>query len=76
MYGRGVHSNWGRAETYFSEAARRGHPNGQRMAATMRDLHLDPAVLDAQLRDNEMRCGVSGGIAIGTACAVRGEFIW
>jgi TPR repeat protein len=74
MYGRGVHTNWGRAEGYFSAAAKRGHPDGARMAATMRDIHVPPVMNDGQ-RDFEQFCSSKGGTAIGVACYRGGETV-
>jgi uncharacterized protein len=75
MYGRGVHSDWGRAETYFTAAAKQGHPDGARMAATMRDIHVPPVDNSAQ-QDFEGFCSSKGGSAIGVGCYRGGETIF
>ena len=74
MYGRGVHSDWGRAETYFYAAARLGHPDGARMAATMRDIHVPPAENNGG-NDFAGFCSARGGYAIGVACMKNGDVV-
>ena len=63
-------------EKELEAAARQGHPDGRRMAASMRDLKLPPGYVEAGLAENEIRCGVSGGTAIGTSCWKDSKPLW
>jgi TPR repeat protein len=56
--------------------ARQGHPDGRRMAASMRDLKLPPGYVEAGPAENEIRCSVSGGTAIGTSCWKDSKPLW
>lgn len=76
MYGRGVKSDWGRAEVYFSRAAKLGHPDGNRMAAQMRDLHVAPGSIDLPKVDRSPECTSRGGDMIGQSCIVNGQTLF
>jgi len=74
MYGRGVHTDWGRAEVYFSGAAKLGHPDGARMAATMRSPRVPTAGLD-QRPGFSADCGNRGGYENAGICIRNGDVI-
>jgi TPR repeat protein len=75
MYGRGVQTNWGRAEVLFTQAAKAGHPDGERMARTMRDIHVPRVDPEASAERFQSSCYAQNGVPAGSACFRNGDAI-
>jgi len=75
MHGRGVHTDWGRAEQYFSAAAKHGHPSGQRMVEVMRSPRAPSSSSLSSRPYFESDCANAGGYVSGSTCQRGGAII-
>lgn len=75
MYGRDVRTNLSQPGTCFSIAARAGHPTGERMARTIRDVHAPSVDPESNVRRPESSCYAQAGVPAGPACFRGGDVI-